>query len=136
LFDTPRSEGGVVFESRHRHGEGGTFPFEISITHVELRDGPRFYCSVRDITARRQEEAQRRLLEQAIKAVENGIIITVAQQPDHPIVFVNHGFTEMTGIRWKTRSGAIADSCRARTRIRRPSRNSARRFSTTRPAEC
>ncbi|MFP3345787.1 PAS domain-containing protein, partial [Halomonas sp. SIMBA_159] len=40
---------------------------------------------------------QLNLLERAINASTNGIIITDAQQADHPIIYVNEGFEQMTG---------------------------------------
>lgn len=46
---------------------------------------------------RRQAEKQLLLLERAIAASNNGIIISNAQEPDYPIVYVNSGFEKITG---------------------------------------
>ena len=51
----------------------------------------------RDITERKKAEARLRLLERAIAASSNGIIISDAQMPDNPVVYVNTGFELMTG---------------------------------------
>lgn len=42
-------------------------------------------------------EATSKLLEKAIAATQNGVIITDAQQPDNPIIYVNCGFEKLTG---------------------------------------
>lgn len=44
-----------------------------------------------------ETEIQLNLLERAINASTNGIIITDAQQDDHPIIYVNEAFEQMTG---------------------------------------
>ncbi|MEQ9356218.1 PAS domain-containing protein [Coleofasciculus sp. F4-SAH-05] len=50
------------------------------------------YTVAHDITARKQTEEKLHLLERAIAAASNGIVITDAQAPDHPIVYVNPSF--------------------------------------------
>ncbi|MEL7038015.1 MAG: diguanylate cyclase [Cyanobacteria bacterium J06592_8] len=44
-----------------------------------------------------QAETQLKLFNQAISACRNGIIITDATQPDHPIIYVNKAFEKTTG---------------------------------------
>ena len=44
-----------------------------------------------------QIEVQLNLLERAINASSNGIVITDAQQEDNPIIYVNQAFEKMTG---------------------------------------
>jgi PAS domain S-box-containing protein len=46
---------------------------------------------------RSEREARLRLLERAINASSNGILISDPNQPDHPIIFVNSGFEKLTG---------------------------------------
>ena len=46
---------------------------------------------------RQQAEKQLQLLERAIAASNNGIIISNAQEPDNPTVYVNSGFEKITG---------------------------------------
>ena len=50
-----------------------------------------------DVTRERQGETDLRLLRRAIEAAENGVLITDALTPDHPIVFVNGAFERITG---------------------------------------
>jgi PAS domain S-box-containing protein len=53
--------------------------------------------SIRDITHERREAQRLLLLERAVSAATEGILITDARQPDQPIVFVNSGFERLTG---------------------------------------
>lgn len=50
-----------------------------------------------DVTALKRAEAGLRLREQALRAVESGILITEPTGPDNPIVFANPGFERLTG---------------------------------------
>lgn len=52
---------------------------------------------VEDVTERREMEQQLKLRDRAIKASNNGIVITDARQPDFPIIYVNPAFEQMTG---------------------------------------
>ncbi|MBW4495805.1 MAG: PAS domain S-box protein [Oscillatoria princeps RMCB-10] len=52
---------------------------------------------VRDITNRVRTDERLQLLERAIDASSNGIVITDATQPENPIIYVNKGFERMTG---------------------------------------
>jgi len=51
----------------------------------------------RDITDRKQAEADLRLRDRAIQAVNQGIVITDPNQPDNPIIFASPGFERLTG---------------------------------------
>ena len=82
-------------EAIAKRSDGSTFFEEISLTLTE--DG--FICICRDITEAKQAEIRLRLLERAISASSNGIIITDARQPDNPMIYVNPGFERMTGYR-------------------------------------
>jgi PAS domain S-box-containing protein len=50
-----------------------------------------------DITDLKLVEQTLRLRERALAATSNGIIIADARLPDHPIIYVNPGFEQMTG---------------------------------------
>ncbi|HEV2149265.1 MAG TPA: PAS domain-containing sensor histidine kinase [Longimicrobiaceae bacterium] len=66
VFERARRERVRPFETVHRRKDGTTFPVEITPTVVEMAEGTRMFSSVRDITERRQAEAEReRLLAQA-----------------------------------------------------------------------
>ncbi|VXC11467.1 conserved membrane hypothetical protein [Luteimonas sp. 9C] len=50
-----------------------------------------------DVTRRRRDEADLRLLRRAVEATENGILIADARAPDQPVVYVNPAFSRITG---------------------------------------
>ncbi|HEY9601767.1 MAG TPA: PAS domain-containing protein, partial [Allocoleopsis sp.] len=50
-----------------------------------------------EIEVRRQTEEQLRLLERAIAASSNGIIISDPHQPNNPVIYANSGFERITG---------------------------------------
>lgn len=52
-----------------------------------------------------QADVQLNLLERAINASSNGIVITDAQQEDNPIIYVNQAFEEITGYSFNEVSG-------------------------------
>lgn len=54
-------------------------------------------CINTDIRQRRQSEAALKLRDRAIQEVSQGILITDASQPDHPIIYASAGFSRMTG---------------------------------------
>ncbi len=64
---------------------------------------------VRDISERKIIEARLRLLERAIAASNNGIIISDARAPDNPVVYANSGFERITGY---TKEEVIGKNCR------------------------
>ena len=43
------------------------------------------------------DEEVKELLKRSVEAANNSIVITDPHQPDHPIIFVNQGFKELTG---------------------------------------
>ncbi|MBD2254347.1 sensor domain-containing protein [Nostoc parmelioides] len=49
------------------------------------------------------------LMEQALAATSNGIVLTDANQPDNPIIYVNPGFEAMTGY---SASEVVGQNCR------------------------
>lgn len=89
LKQTGQWRGQVVAKRR----DGSTFFEEVSLTRTEK--GVISVC--RDITERKQTEIRLKVLERAISASSNGIIITDPTQPDNPIIYVNPGFERMTG---------------------------------------
>jgi PAS domain S-box-containing protein len=73
--------------------DGSTFFEEISLTTTP--NG--IICVRRDITATKRSQSHLHLLERAISASHNSMIITDATQFDHPIIYVNAGFERLTG---------------------------------------
>ncbi|MGI8561560.1 MAG: PAS domain-containing protein, partial [Luteimonas sp.] len=50
-----------------------------------------------DVTETRRREADLRLLSRAVEAVDSGVVIADARDPELPLVYVNRAFEEMTG---------------------------------------
>lgn len=73
--------------------DSSTFFEEVSLTLTEK--GVISVC--RDITETKQTEIRLKVLERAISASSNGIIITDPTQLDNPMIYVNPGFEQMTG---------------------------------------
>jgi len=71
---------------------------------------PRYLLVIaEDITERQQAEERLQLVERAIAAADNGIVITDPNQHDNPIVYVNPGFERLTGY---PASEIIGKNCR------------------------
>src|SRR5829696_7223910 len=51
----------------------------------------------RDVSGLSAPDAMRRLLDRAVAASANGIVITDPKQPDNPIVYVNPAFEKISG---------------------------------------
>lgn len=52
-----------------------------------------------DVTTQRANARQLLLLSRAIESTNDGLLITDARRPDHPIIYVNPAFEKMTGYR-------------------------------------
>ncbi len=60
-------------------------------------------------TSRHQSEAQSHLMERAINASSNGVVLTDASQSDNPIIYTNAAFVSITGY---TADEIIGQNCR------------------------
>ncbi|MCB2156796.1 PAS domain S-box protein [bacterium] len=94
--------GGFTGEISHVRKDGSTFPALMSTTRLLSPDGnPMGMIAVaRDITQLKSVEQRLRVLEAAVRDASEGIIITSADlslRGGPRIVFVNEGFTRMTG---------------------------------------
>jgi PAS domain S-box-containing protein len=56
-----------------------------------------FIVVLQDVTARKLSDGTRRVYERALAATQSGVVITDARQNDHPIVYANPAFLELTG---------------------------------------
>ncbi|QIZ69678.1 PAS domain S-box protein [Oxynema aestuarii] len=90
----------VEIECRFLHGNGEWIYLE-SVGSNRLDDPSirGFVVNARDVTDRHQQEEWLKLLERAIAASNNGIVITDACAGDNPVVYVNRAFEEITGYR-------------------------------------
>jgi two-component system, cell cycle sensor histidine kinase and response regulator CckA len=88
-------------EKRYVHARGHLIVVLLNVSLV--RDGqgqPRYFISqIQDISGRRQAEESLRLLSSAVEQSNESIVITDAELdlPGPKIVFVNPGYTKMTG---------------------------------------
>ncbi|MBW4537879.1 MAG: PAS domain S-box protein [Myxacorys chilensis ATA2-1-KO14] len=80
-------------EAVAKRRDSSTFFEEMSLTLTEKG----FISVCRDVTETKQAEIRLRILERAMRASSNGIIITDSTRADNPIVYVNPGFERMTG---------------------------------------
>jgi PAS domain S-box-containing protein len=101
----------VVGELLNYRKDGSTFWVEISITPVADSTGwvHWWVAGLRDITARRAQEARHDLNERILSALGEGIIVSDALLPDMPIVYVNDMACQMTGY---AREEFLGHNCR------------------------
>lgn len=85
---------GSLFETRHRRKDGSIYDVEISNNGAELGGQKLVFCVCRDITARKQAEAQ---LQQLSRAVEQSPAMIVITNLAAAIQYVNPKFTQVTG---------------------------------------
>ncbi|MGD2111509.1 MAG: PAS domain S-box protein [Phycisphaerae bacterium] len=92
-------EGAVVgerrlFEWRHRRADGTLFDTEVTLTHIDLPDGPYVFAIVREITERKKAEEELRL---AQFSVEHSAVGTLWVGPDARVLRVNEAFCRSLG---------------------------------------
>ena len=87
------------FEMQMRRRDGSVF--DALVTSMLIRDrrgrAVGFESILRDISERKRTERRMRLLERAVEASGNVILISDATRPDFPVVYVNPAFERMTG---------------------------------------
>lgn len=94
-FASSESDACLIDKIRTRNGL--MIPVEISCNPVEF-DGQSFlYATLRDITQRLAAEVEIRLHKTALDSAAVGILITDFRDNNHPIIYANSGFTEMSG---------------------------------------
>ena len=67
--------------------------------HIAAAGGSHVVLVVEDVTARRATAAELHMRNRAIDASSNGIVLLNVRKDHHEVVFVNEGFTRMTGYR-------------------------------------
>ncbi len=95
-----QATGSIIFEHALHRKDRSQIQVEVSSRIIEYRDRLVSLSFIRDITKRKQDEERLRLLESAVFNANDAIVITEAHPLDKPgprIVYVNQGFTRMTG---------------------------------------
>ncbi len=87
-----QSDGGGIFETRHRRKNGEFWHVEISANYWPAQE--RYFVFIRDITQRKQVEAQLQQAAAVFNNTQEGMMVTDTQDI---IVRINPAFTALTG---------------------------------------
>ena len=85
---------GILFEGVHYRKDGSPVPVEVNSRAIVIDGKQLLLSAIRNITQRRQAEANLRLQNRALEAAANAIIITDSKGV---IQWVNEAFTALTG---------------------------------------
>ncbi|MGQ9524643.1 MAG: PAS domain S-box protein [Armatimonadota bacterium] len=88
-------DAGTVFEIEHPRPDGGSFSVEVSARCTQVGDQRYYQIIARDITERKQAEAERARLSAAVEQARDA---TVVQDADWNVQYVNAAFIQMTGL--------------------------------------
>jgi PAS domain S-box-containing protein len=95
MMENIKQQGAVHFQTRHHHHDGSVFDVDVSAVPLPQEDGSILIAGfVRDMRAQLQQEGHMRLLNQAVTAIHESVMITDATGV---IVYVNPAFSEHTG---------------------------------------
>ncbi|MFL5730209.1 MAG: PAS domain S-box protein [Cytophagaceae bacterium] len=98
------------FEYRFLHARGFYLNMETTFNNLTQNEHIKgIILNSRDITERKYQEENLRLLERGIDASKNGIIISDPNQPDNPIIYANKAFEQITGYSYNE---IIGKNCR------------------------
>lgn len=94
------NSGSSYIETVHRKRDGTTFPVEISAYTVEV-EGVRYYQSIgRDISERKQAEAEMRESNKKLSTIINnlrGVVFRCNNDPDWTMQYISDGIYELSG---------------------------------------
>lgn len=109
-FDAAKAGASRHYESVGIHADGQAFHVEITNFPVTVDDEIiGVYGICRDITQRKRQEAELRLLQRGIEASPNGVLMADATQHDLPLVYANEAFCRLTGY---ARDETLGRNCR------------------------
>ncbi|MGQ4879108.1 EAL domain-containing protein [Billgrantia sp. LNSP4103-1] len=97
-FDAAKAGASRQYETIGVHVDGHTCYLEVTNLPVVV-DGEivGVYGICQDITQRKRQEAELKLLKRGIEASPNGIVMADASQPDLPLVYANEAFCQLSG---------------------------------------
>jgi diguanylate cyclase (GGDEF)-like protein/PAS domain S-box-containing protein len=97
-FDRARNGEAITYETRGIHASGQLYFIDVTNFPVTIRGKIiGVYGICRDITDRKNQDAELRLLKRGIEASPNGIVMADARHPEMPMVYANPAFSEITG---------------------------------------
>jgi len=97
-FDNACRGEAITYETVGKHANGHHYHLEITNFPVVVDDViVGVYGICRDVTERKQQTEEMRLLKRGMEASPSGIIMVDAQQAGMPIVFANPAFSRITG---------------------------------------
>ncbi|SEA23013.1 EAL domain-containing protein [Alkalimonas amylolytica] len=119
----PATEQARVTELLHKTAHGSPQTYELTcrlagalhtlqLSHTPIHVEHQvvgIFVIAKDLTEKLHDQEQLRLFQRAIEASSNGVIITDAREPDHPIVYVNKAFERITGY---SAADAMGRNCR------------------------
>lgn len=109
-FDKARRGQATTYETEATHADGSPYFLEIINFPVSIKgEVVGVYGICRDVTERKAQEMELLQLQRGIEASPHGVLMTDARQPDHPAVYVNPAFTEITGY---AREEVLGQNCR------------------------
>ncbi|NJN61489.1 MAG: PAS domain S-box protein [Coleofasciculaceae cyanobacterium RL_1_1] len=110
-LDQARIHGRYEGEGTRKHQSGRSIWTDVTTSALCDTEGAirGFAVVIRDTTEERRSKVWQKLLERAINASANGVIITDATNLNNPIIYVNSGFEAMTGY---SEYEAIGRNCR------------------------
>jgi len=94
--DHPQPPGHLI-EINYQHPANRTVNLQMVAFPIHTRMGALLGAIYRDVTAVKQTEERLRLMDSAVRHVNNGVIITNPNLPDNPVIYVNPAFEAITG---------------------------------------
>lgn len=100
---------GPVFEWAYQTRAGRIINLEVHHSDTEWSGRPARLLSVRDVSGQKDSQRELRLFKRALDCSYSGVIISDAQDPSLPIIYVNPAFERITGY---ARDDIIGRNCR------------------------
>jgi len=89
--------------------DGTIFPVEVELNPFQIYNNTYVMALVKDISEKKEIEKTLMLRTKALQSANNGIVITDALKPDHPIIYFNSAFENLTGY---TETEILNHNCR------------------------
>ncbi|EPC00618.1 hypothetical protein L861_06670 [Litchfieldella anticariensis FP35 = DSM 16096] len=98
------------FQARTRDVQGEVHVLDVVNLPIVINDRiSGVYGIAKDITERKQQETQLRILQRSLEGSVNGVVIADAGAPELPIIYTNEAFTRITGY---GKDEALGHNCR------------------------